>query len=125
MLLLLLVLVIAIERRRQQRLTSFGFAGLDFARVTAAVSSQLFVVSSVALIIGVRYVRSVSLAEIEKAVATLSPAELSRLAAFIARQENLAWDKQLAEDFSRGGKHEKALDQLDAEIDAGNFTPLP
>ena len=66
-----------------------------------------------------------SLAEIEKAVATLSPEELARLAAFIARQDNLAWDKQLEEDFSSGGKHASALEKLDAEIDAGNFGPLP
>lgn len=66
-----------------------------------------------------------SLAEIEKAVATLSPEELTRLASFIARQGNLAWDKQLKEDFSPGGKHANTLQKLDAEIDAGNFSPLP
>jgi hypothetical protein len=66
----------------------------------------------------------VSLAEIQKAVATLSPEELTRLAAFIFRQDNLAWDKQLEEDFSLGGKHVSALENLDAEIDAGNFGPL-
>jgi hypothetical protein len=67
----------------------------------------------------------VSLAEIEKAVATLSPEELARLAAFIARQDNLAWDKQLEEDFSPGGKHARALEKIDSDIDAGDFTPLP
>jgi hypothetical protein len=66
-----------------------------------------------------------SLAEIEKAVATLSPEELTRLAAFIARRDKLAWDKQIEEDFSPGGKHAATLEKLDAEIDAGDFTPLP
>lgn len=66
-----------------------------------------------------------SLAEIEKAVASLSPEELARLAAFIARHDNRAWDQQLEEDFSPGGKHASALEKLDAEIDAGNFGPLP
>ena len=66
-----------------------------------------------------------SLAEIEKAVATLSPDELTRLAAFIARHDKLAWDKQIEEDFSPGGKHAATLEKLDAEIDAGDFTPLP
>jgi hypothetical protein len=47
------------------------------------------------------------------------------LGAFIARQDNLAWDKQLEEDFSSGGKHASALEKLDVEIDAGNFGPLP
>jgi hypothetical protein len=66
-----------------------------------------------------------SLAEIEKAVDALPPEELTKLAAYIVRRDKLAWDKELAEDFSPGGKHEKALEKIDAEIDAGNFTPLP
>ena len=66
-----------------------------------------------------------SLAEIEKAVDRLSPEELAKLAAYIARHDHAAWDKQLEDDFSRGGKHEEALKKIDAEIDAGKFTPLP
>jgi len=66
-----------------------------------------------------------SLAEIEKAVDALSPEELTRLAAYIARRDKLAWDEELEEDFSPGGKHEKTLEKIDAEIDSGNFTPLP
>ncbi len=66
-----------------------------------------------------------SLAEIEKAVDALSPKELARLAAYIARRDKLAWDEELEEDFSQGGKHEKGLAKLDTEIDSGNFTPLP
>jgi hypothetical protein len=66
-----------------------------------------------------------SLAEIEEAVDKLSPEELAKLAAHIARRDNLAWDKEIEQDFSPGGKHENVLKQIDAEIDAGNFTPLP
>ncbi len=66
-----------------------------------------------------------SLAEIEEAVDKLSPEELAKLAAHIARRDNLAWDKEIEQDFSLGGKHENVLKQIDAEIDAGNFTPLP
>ena len=33
--------------------------------------------------------------------------------------------QELEEDFSPGGKHEKTLKKIDAEIDSGNFTPLP
>jgi hypothetical protein len=66
----------------------------------------------------------VSLAEIEEAVDKLSPEELAKLAAHIARRDNLAWDKEIEEDFSPGGKHEKILEKIDAEIDAGNFTRL-
>lgn len=66
-----------------------------------------------------------SLAEIEKAVDALPPDELAKLAAYIARHDKLAWDKQLEQDFSNSGKHAAILKQVDADIDAGNFTPLP
>ena len=66
-----------------------------------------------------------SLAEIEEAVDALSPEELTRLAAYIARREKLAWDEELEEDFSPSGKHERALERIDAEIDSGNFRPPP
>jgi cytochrome c553 len=57
-----------------------------------------------------------SLAEIEQAVDKLSRDELAKLAAYIARQDKLAWDEQIAEDFAPGGKH-AALERIDAEID--------
>ena len=66
-----------------------------------------------------------SLAEIEKAVDELSPKELTKLAAYITRRNKLDWDQEIEEDFSPGGKHEKTLEKIDAEIDSGNFTPLP
>ena len=66
-----------------------------------------------------------SLAEIEEAVDKLPPKDLAKLAAHIARRDKLAWDKEIGKDFSPGGKHEKTLEKIDAEIDAGNFTPLP
>ena len=65
------------------------------------------------------------LSEIEKAVDELPPKELAKLAAYVARRDKLAWDIELEKDFSPGGKHEKALEKIDAEIDAGNFTALP
>jgi hypothetical protein len=66
-----------------------------------------------------------SLAEIEKAVDTLSPEELTRLAAYIARRDRIAWDHEIEEDFSPGGRHAKALEKIDAKIGSGDFTPLP
>ena len=66
-----------------------------------------------------------SLAEIEEAVDKLPPKDLAKLAAHIARRNKLAWDKEIEKDFSPGGKHEKTLEKIDAEMDAGNFTPLP
>ena len=64
-----------------------------------------------------------SLAEIEEAVDRLSPEDLAKLAAHIARRDNLAWDKEIQEDFSPRGKHHEALKKIDAEIDAG-ISPL-
>ncbi len=66
-----------------------------------------------------------SLAEIEEAVKGLSREELAKLAGYIARQDKLSWDEQLEEDFSPGGKQAAVLEKIDAEIDAGNFTPMP
>jgi hypothetical protein len=66
-----------------------------------------------------------SLAEIEKAVDALPPEELTKLAAYITRRDKLAWDQEIEEDFSPGGKHEKTLEKIDTEIDSGNFAPLP
>ena len=66
-----------------------------------------------------------SRAEIERAVKKLTPQELTKLAGFIARQDKLGWDKQIEEDFSTGGRHAGALEKLDAQIDGGEFTPLP
>jgi|SRR6266481_9614519 len=60
-----------------------------------------------------------------EAIDELPPKELTKLAAYIARRDKLTWDKELEEDFVPGGKHEKALEKIDAEIDSGNFTPLP
>lgn len=66
-----------------------------------------------------------SLAEIERAVKDLSREELAKLAVFIAQQDKLVWDEELEQDFSPGGKHAAALEKIDAEIDAGNFRPMP
>jgi hypothetical protein len=67
----------------------------------------------------------VSLTEIEQAVKGLNREELTKLAAYLAKQDKLSWDEQLEEDFSPGGKHASALEKIDSEIDAGNFRPLP
>lgn len=66
-----------------------------------------------------------SLAEIEEAVKNLTPEELTKLAAFVARQDNLAWDAEIDADFSPGEKHASVLEKIDAEIEAGKFGPMP
>ena len=66
-----------------------------------------------------------SLAEIEEAVKTLSREDFAKLAAYIAREDRLAWDEEIEADFSARGKHAAALERIDAEIDSGNFRPMP
>ena len=65
-----------------------------------------------------------SLAEIKDAVTELTPTELAELAAFIQKQDSRAWDREIEEDFSAGGKHQGLLARIDAAIDAGEATPL-
>ena len=48
-----------------------------------------------------------SLAEIEEAVDKLSPAELAKLAAHIARRDKIAWDREIEDDFSPGASTKK------------------
>ena len=66
-----------------------------------------------------------SLAEIKSAVSELPPRDLAELAAFIREQDKLAWDREIEADFSPGGKHHGVLAEADAQIDAGDFKPLP
>jgi hypothetical protein len=66
-----------------------------------------------------------SLAEIKTAVSELAPQDLAELAAFIREQDSLAWDREIETDFSPGGKHHGVLAEVDAQIDAGDFKPLP
>jgi hypothetical protein len=60
-----------------------------------------------------------SLAEIKHAVAELTPKEFAELVAFIQTQDSLAWDREIEENFSPGGKHHGVLGEIDAAIDAG------
>jgi uncharacterized membrane protein len=68
---------------------------------------------------------SMSLAEIKTAVTELSPKELAELTAFILAQDNFAWDQEIEDDFSAGGKHHALLREIDAAIDEGKGTPVP
>jgi hypothetical protein len=59
-----------------------------------------------------------SLAEIEKAIDELPPKELTKLAAYVVHRDKAAWDQEIEEDFSPGGRHETALEKIDAEIES-------
>ena len=66
-----------------------------------------------------------NLAEIKSAVSALPARDLAELAAFIREQDNLAWDREIEADFSPGGRHHGVLAEVDGQIDAGDFKPLP
>jgi len=55
-----------------------------------------------------------SLAEIKSAVRELSPKELAELAAFILKQDNAAWTRQIEQD-AAGGKLDFLFDEADRE----------
>ena len=65
-----------------------------------------------------------SLAEIKSAVRQLSPEELAELAAFIAKQDNAAWDKQIEED-AASGKPDFLFEEADRERVSGKLRDWP
>ena len=66
-----------------------------------------------------------SLAEIEKAVAALSPDELAKLAAFIRERENAVWDRQIDADFAENGRLRPLVEEVREDIRAGRLDDLP
>jgi hypothetical protein len=65
-----------------------------------------------------------SLAEIKSAVRELSPKELTELAAFILKQDNAAWTRQI-EDDGAGGKLDFLFGEADRERAAGQLRDWP
>jgi hypothetical protein len=65
-----------------------------------------------------------SLAEIKNAVCELSPKELAELAAFISKQDNAAWDKQMKED-AASGKLDFLFEEAERERTAGQLRDWP
>ena len=65
-----------------------------------------------------------SLTEIKDAVRDLPPKELAELAAFIAEQDNAAWDKQMEAD-AAGGKLDLLFDEAKRERAAGHLRDWP
>ncbi len=56
-----------------------------------------------------------SLSEIKTAVRDLSPKELAELSAFIAKQDNAAWDKQMDDD-AQSGKLDFLFEETEREL---------
>jgi hypothetical protein len=72
-----------------------------------------------------RNCQTMSLAEIKKAVTELSPEELAELAAFVQERESGAWDRQIDGDFAEGGRLRRVLEEVRADIRAGQLEELP
>ena len=65
-----------------------------------------------------------SLAEIKDAVRELSPKELAELAAFISKQDNVEWDRQMEED-AASGKLDFLFQEAERERAAGTLRDWP
>jgi hypothetical protein len=65
-----------------------------------------------------------SLAEIKSAVRELSPNELAELAAFILKQDNASWTRQI-EDDAAGGNLDFLFDEADRERAAEQLRNWP
>ncbi len=61
-----------------------------------------------------------SLAEIKEAVRELSPKELAELVAFISKQDNAEWNRQMKED-AASGKLDFLLQEAERERAAGTL----
>jgi hypothetical protein len=66
-----------------------------------------------------------TLAAIKSAIEGLPEEEKSALIDWLLSRDRKDWDKQIAEDFSPGGRGVKLLDKVDAAIDRGDFKPSP
>jgi hypothetical protein len=66
-----------------------------------------------------------SLAEIKTAVDALSETELTELATFIRKREELAWDRQIDADFSETGRLRGVLEEVRGDLQAGRVEELP
>jgi hypothetical protein len=65
-----------------------------------------------------------SLAEIKTAVRELSPKELAELAAFISKEDNVAWDAQMEED-AASGKLDFLFEEAERERAVGQLRDWP
>jgi hypothetical protein len=65
-----------------------------------------------------------SLLEVQQTIETLSEEDQAALVAWLERRDRELWDRQITRDFSAGGAGMALLEQVDAEIEKGNFKPL-
>jgi len=65
-----------------------------------------------------------TLATIKTAIEGLPAEEKTALVEWLLSLDREEWDKQIAEDFSAGGRGAKLLEEVDAAIDRDDFKPL-
>ena len=61
---------------------------------------------------------------IKEAIAELPEEERAVLASWLMEHEYDAWDKQMVKDFSPGGRGRHVVEQINRQIDAGEFRPM-
>jgi hypothetical protein len=61
--------------------------------------------------------------EIEAAISNLPPQDFVRLRDWLLEQDNLLWDKQIAED-EASGRLDPIIDQIKRDIEADRVRPL-
>jgi hypothetical protein len=66
-----------------------------------------------------------SVQQIQSAIQELPEAEYQELARWWETYEERLWDEKLARDSKPGGRLDKFLRDVDADIDSGNVTPFP
>jgi hypothetical protein len=61
---------------------------------------------------------------IKEAISGLGDDERHSLAVWISEIDGDAWDRQMVEDFSPGGRGEHLVEKVKADIAAGKFRPV-
>ena len=71
-----------------------------------------------------RYVHSMTVQTLKEAIVGLPDGDRHSLAVWLNGLDCDEWDKQMAQDFSPGGRGAHLLDKVKAEIAAGKFRPV-
>ena len=61
---------------------------------------------------------------LKEAIAELSEEERAAMASWIVEHEYDEWDKQMVKDFSPGGRFSHLVEEINRQIDEGQFRPM-
>lgn len=67
---------------------------------------------------------AMELAEIQQAIQQLSKDQQTALAAWFAERDQIAWENEIERDFAVGGAGLAFLEEMKAEVRAGEFRPF-